>query len=82
MSGVTFGRRFGDAIWFIIVERDTDSPFRSDGAILMEQYTKVDLDAVQERAQGFANSGRYGRVWMGSINERDCSEVLPKEAKP
>jgi len=78
MSEFTFGRRYGDAIWFIICEHDTDNPFKSDGAIIMEQYTKQDSDSVKERAKSLANSGKYGRVWMLSADERNACRVLPE----
>ena len=77
MSGITFGRRYGDSIWFIITEHDGHNPFKSDGAIIMEQYTKLDTDSVKKRAQMLANGRKYGRVWMASVNENDCCEILP-----
>lgn len=82
MSGVTMGRRYGDSVWLIVCEHDTDNPWKSDGAIIMEQYTKLDTDTIQERAQGFANSGKYGRVWMVSFNEADCALVKPDNTPP
>lgn len=81
MNRLTYGRRYGDSVWLIIVEHDIDNPFKSDGAIIMEQYTKIDTDTVKERAQNFANGGKYGRVWMVSFDERDCCEVKPEEKK-
>lgn len=75
------GRRYGDSIWFIIVEHDSANPFTSDGAIIWEQYTKVDTDSVMERAQTLANGGKYGRVWMLSANEKDACLILPKPPK-
>lgn len=77
MGRVTFGRRYGDSVWLIILEHDTNNPFKSDGSIIMEQYTKLAPEEVQERAQSLADAGAHGRVWMVSFNEKDCVEVKP-----
>lgn len=67
---------------YIITERDCDSPFDSDGPILFEQYVnrRNDDEAMMERAQSFADVGRYGRVWVGRIVFADLIEV--EAAKP
>jgi len=64
-------------IAFIVTEHDIDDPFRSHGAIIMEQYTKNDSEAVLERAQMFADGGKYGRVWYGHISADLLVPVLP-----
>ena len=58
-------------ITFIVAERDIDSPFRATGAIIFEQFTKDTPLTVLERARGIARNSRYGRLWIGQIDEAD-----------
>lgn len=65
-------------IHFLVAERDVDDPFRSNGAIIFEQYTHDDELAVEDRAKGLAKSGKYGRVWLGSVRVADLRLVDPE----
>ena len=62
------GWRMNDEpILCVICEHDTDDPLQSHGAIIFEQYTMDSAEEVSKRAQGFADSGKYGRVWLGKV---------------
>ena len=64
----------GNKITFFVAERDIESPFRATGAIIFEQFTNATPEAVAEHARKL-NHGRYGRVWIGQINEDDLVPV-------
>lgn len=53
----------------IVMEHDVDDPFRSSGAIIMEQYTALSPEQVMEKAQQLANGGKYGRIWTATLKE-------------
>ena len=63
-------------ITFLVTERDVDSPFRTAGALIFEQYTNRTPEAVLEQANALRNSMRYGRIWIGQIDE---SALVPME---
>ena len=65
-------------ITFFIVEHDTADPFIADGAIIFEQYTKTEREAVMEQAQGICNGGLYGRVWVGEVSTTTLVELTPQ----
>lgn len=73
----------GEPINVIIVEHDVDDPFRSSGAIIMEQYTRNSPEEVRERARMMASSGKYGRVWVAELKEPEqvhfMSDLPPAE---
>jgi len=72
-----------DGCFFIVCERDCESPFDSEGAIILEQYVnrkQGEREDILPRAKKFADSGRYGRVWIGIINYADLEEI-PAEPK-
>jgi hypothetical protein len=52
------------------------SPFRAVGALIFEQFTNRTPGAVMEQANALRNSGRYGRIWIGQIEEAD---LVPME---
>jgi len=54
-------------ITVIILEHDTMDALTSNGAIIMEQYTKANPDEVLERAKMFADQCKHGRVWVGTL---------------
>ena len=57
--------RLADDMYVVIAERDCDDPFRSRGAIIMEQYTNsCDRDSCIERTQKLK---RYGRRWIARL---------------
>jgi len=66
-------RRKDEPIRVIIFEHDIDDPLRSSGAIIMEQYAADSPEQTMDRAQGFADSRKHGRVWVGDI---DPDEML------
>lgn len=68
----------------IIMERDCDSPFDSEGPIVMEQYVnrRNDYEAIMARAQSLADGRKYGRIWIGEIVYDHLEEIVaapPKE---
>lgn len=75
-------RSKGEPIRIIIFEHDVDDPLRSSGAIIMEQYAADSPEQSMDRAQGFADSGKHGRVWVGDIKVEDmllvrgCRDML------
>ena len=69
-------------IGVIVCERDIDDPFRSTGAIIFEQYTNLDAEQVFEKAQQFAESGRYGNVWFGRIDPTELKRVYATRDLP
>jgi hypothetical protein len=64
-----------EPICVIIMECDVDDPFRSHGAIIMEQYPSDSPEQVMERGKALADGGKYGRVWTGTV--RDITLVPP-----
>jgi hypothetical protein len=66
----------GGKITFLVTERDIESPFRAVGALIFEQFTNRTPGAVMEQANALRNSGRYGRIWIGQIEEAD---LVPME---
>jgi hypothetical protein len=62
-------RTKNEPIMVMICEHDTDDPFRSTGAIIMEQYARISPEEVMERAKNFADSGKYGRVWIAKLTD-------------
>ena len=70
-------RRLSDStITFLVTERDIESPFRAAGALIFEQYANRTPEAVMEQANALRNSGRFGRIWIGQIEEAD---LVPME---
>lgn len=59
----------------IILERGADNPLCSEGAIIWEQKANEDEEDVKERAKSLAASGKYGRVWLGSVDVDQLEEM-------
>lgn len=69
-----------DPIVVIVCEHDIDDPLRSSGAIMFEQYTRLDQEQVIELARSLAHGGKYGRVWTAKLD--DLVEVKTGQAVP
>lgn len=73
-------RARSEEILVIVSEHDTDDPLLSSGAIIMEQYTANSPDQVMDRAKMFADGGKYGRIWVGRIEQ--LTRVPPMTCVP
>jgi hypothetical protein len=70
----------GDPILVVIGEREVDDPLLSNGAIIFESYTNQSPDQIRERAQQLADTGRFGRVWIGKVLIEEEIHKTPDEA--
>ena len=75
-------RRKDENILVMIFEHDIDDPLRSSGAIIMEQYVADSPEQVMDRAQGFADSGKHGLIWVGEVNPVELRQVRPINDTP
>lgn len=64
-----------EPITFIVTERDIDNPFLATGAIIFEQYVNASPEEVRQKAKQHAVSGKYGRVWVGTIKEEQLTRI-------